>query len=422
MLFIMFIGQRLNLVNKDENKVAAFERQCDSIKDSILQAKDNQEILDIINSKSSYLYIYVLDDEGKVLLGPDNNLEKTFDIEELKNQQAPDADKKYNLIYKNFNDNTLILFEGNLYSGGSISFFMIIGYLICFWIIFCLLTINREKYIEVICRGLKEISNGDFDYSIKVKGKDELSEISKSINDMNKKLKDAKEKEKLIEEEKDKFIMNISHDLRTPLTSIIGYINLIKDTEYNKEIIKKYIDIIDFKSEALNKMINDFFEYNKLNMSEVKLNKAKICINEFLRQVVTSMMVIADKETKKLNLNIENEDIYCNFDGDKMFRVMENLLINAIKYSKDNSIIYIAAGEDKGKVFMKIKNQVEDKEKININKIFESTYRGDKARRTNKGGAGLGLAISKKIIELHEGSIEAYFDKNFITFCIELHK
>lgn len=427
-VMINWILNSLNVVNPNETneeRIRTFENQCNRIKDTIINSTD-EEVLDIINSKNAIADIYILDKEGKVLLKSDNSLETTFSIEKMKDEQIVDSEdysKKYNLIYNNPVNNTLILFEGNLRSSSAKSDLpYVIVFVISFLGIFCLLNLKREKYIKLICDGLKEIATGDFDYVIKVKGKGELSEISKNINEMNKQLKHTREQEKIIESEKDKFIMNISHDLRTPLTSIIGYVNLIKDTDYNEESIKKYIEIIDFKSESLNKMINDFFEYNKLNLSEVTLSKSKICINEFLRQVVASMMVIADKENKIIELKIKAEDIYLNFDGEKMFRVMENLLTNALKYSSDNSKIYVTCNEEIDKVCIKVKNRVDHQEQINIDKIFQRMYRGDKARRTNKGGAGLGLAIAEKIIQLHGGAINAKFEGETIVFSITLMK
>ncbi len=411
------------LFKKDGNdyyvQTTHFTKQCKNIEKKITNAKDDKEIYSIINNNIRYADIFVLNKNGEVLIKSKNCMESSFDLDSLsKSNNYIDTEEyaiKYNLIDK-LDNNRYILFSGTLIRTEH-SILILIVPIIIFIVLFFILTNKEIVYIKELCLGLKEISKGDLKYRVRIMGKDEISEIGSSINDMSQKLYEYKQKEKKIEKDKELFIMNISHDLRTPLTSIIGYVNLLKSKYSCNDDIKKYIDIIDLKAARLNKLINDFFEYNKLNNCEIKLNKINISLNEFMRQVVTGIIPLCSEKNLKIKLLFPEYDIDINIDPDKMFRVMENLLINAIRYCNIGSEIQLSISREEN-IIIYITNECDDFNEEEINNIFDKFYRGDKARISTKGGAGLGLSIAKSIVELHNGKIFAEYNGKKI--CLKL--
>lgn len=394
-----------------------FVKQCKSTEKKIADAKNDNEIYSIINKNVKYADIFILSKNGEVLIKNKNSMEKSVDLASIAKNNNIDTTEyavKYNFIDK-LDNNRYILFSGTLFKSESHSILILIVPIIIFMILFFILTNKELGYIKKLCLSLKEISKGNLKYKVEIIGKDEISEIGKSINDMSKKLYEYKEKEKEIEIEKDLFIMNISHDLRTPLTSIIGYVNLLKN-EYNyNDDIRKYIDIIDLKSTSLDKLINDFFEYNRLSNCEPELNKVNISLNEFIRQVVTGVIPLCSEKNLEIKLLLPSKDINIDIDPDKMLRVIENLLTNAIRYCNRGSEIQVSLTEGEN-IIICITNECDDFNKAEINNIFNKFYRGDKARNSTKGGVGLGLAIAKSIVELHNGKILAEYNGKKICF------
>jgi len=399
-------------------QTASFAKQCKAIQKKIANAKNDTEIYSIINENVRYADIFILSKNGEVLIKNKNSMEKNFDLDSITNTNnnidTTEYAIKYNVIDK-LDNNRYILFSGTLLKSEGHSILVLIVPIIIFMMLFFILTNKELDYIKKLCLGLKEIAKGNLKYRVKIMGKDEISEIGKSINDMSQKLYEYKKKEKEIERDKDLFIMNISHDLRTPLTSIIGYVNLLKN-EYNyNDNIRKYINIIDLKSTSLDKLINDFFEYNKLSNCEPELNKVNISLNEFIRQVVTGVVPLCSEKNLEIKLLLPNKDININIDPDKMLRVIENLLINSIRYCNIGSEIQVSLTEEEN-IIICITNECDDFNKAEINNIFNKFYRGDKARNSIKGGTGLGLAIAKNIVELHNGKILAEYNGKKICF------
>lgn len=286
--------------------------------------------------------------------------------------------------------------------------------IVVFIALFFIFTYKDINYIKELSCGLKNIADGNLNFKVRVKGKDEISQIAKNINYMTEKLFEAKEEERLLEEKKDLFIMNISHDLRTPLTSIIGYVELIKKIISDKgyDEIKEYVDIVSSKSERLNTLINNFFDYNKINFGKVNLNKVRINLNEFIRQITGGMLPVLKERNLNIALSLTKDEVNAEVDPEYMYRVIENLIMNASKYSDFNTEIIIGTYEENNRVIIFIENSCKDFNDNNIKFIFDKFYKGDASRSTKNEGAGLGLAIAKAIIEMHDGEIKAcYKDK-----------
>ena len=416
----------IDVSDKDYNKdFKYFEDECNEINEEIENSKDDDEVESIINRKSNFVKIYILDNQGNVLIKNNECKEKSFDINALMNMEKYYAHTRYDIEYtdlKKFEGSRYIYFNENLNKGDSMLTIFIVT-IVVFCIMFFVITRRELEYINRLNLGLMKIANGNFDYKVDVKGMDEISQIAENINHMSEKLYKSREEQKISEEKKDLFIMNISHDLRTPLTSVIGYIDLIKKacTEQDNYVqVKKYADIAYNKAERLNTLINDFFEYNKINFGMMSLNKMKIDMNEFLRQAVSEMIPVAMDKEANIKLKLPESRLESNVDPEKMSRVMENILMNAIRYSDKKSEIKVSLYEKENKAVIVVENKCSSFNKDKIEFIFDKFYKGDSSRSTKNSGAGLGLAIAKSIIEIHGGCINAEYDNKKVKLTITL--
>ncbi len=289
-----------------------------------------------------------------------------------------------------------------------------------FLVTFVFLVNRKVKYIKFLTTEVKKIKKEGFGKTIEVKGGDELSDLCKSINDMSLELGDRIKREKNIEDNKHELITNISHDLKTPLTSIVGYLDLLSRDNINEETRDKYIKIAYNKSLRLKSLVNELFEYTKLTGNDIKFEENRINISMLLNQTVGENIINFSKRNIEVELNNSYNELFCNIDPLKMFRVFENLIRNAEKYADSDSkfIVSVNVVDDNVKISFinKCAGLVED----DIEKFFERFYRQDKSR--NKEGTGLGLAIVQRIIELHNGSIEVEKENENIKFSITLKK
>ncbi|WP_342578646.1 HAMP domain-containing sensor histidine kinase [Psychrobacillus sp. FSL K6-2843] len=301
-----------------------------------------------------------------------------------------------------------------------IYYFIWITTVILTFIISLLVMIRRKiKYLQHITDSVQTIANGKLGTTIEIKGNDELSQLAKNINYMSKELKSKFEHERQIVSAKNELITNISHDLRTPLTSIIGYVDLLRKKEYrDDEQLYDYLETIYSKSQNFSKLINELFEYTKLTSPDLKLNFTEVELGGLLEQILGEYMPILEKEGLDIQKSITEEDIHVSMDIEKIVRVYDNLLMNVIKYSKKPSILKVDLHIVGIKAIFTISNQVENLPVQDVNKLFERFYRGDMARKED-GGSGIGLAISKRIIELHGGTIDANYREGWLTFTIE---
>ncbi|NFO03391.1 HAMP domain-containing histidine kinase [Clostridium botulinum] len=304
----------------------------------------------------------------------------------------------------------------------SINIFYIISFLgIAIFLITFVSLVNRKvKYIKFLTKEVKVIKDEGFGKTIKVKGKDELSELCQSINDMSLELRKKIDNEKIIEKNKNELITSVSHDLRTPLTSIIGYVDLLKKNEFNdKEKFDNYIEVIDERTKSLNRLINELFEYTKLTSHDIKLNYSRLEIVSLIEQMVGEYTPIFNKENLEVIKDITDKDIFINADIEKIVRVLENLLTNAIKYSVKNSKVLIKLFEENDYVVVSVSNKAKDITEDDLKNIFERFYKVDKSRK-EQDSTGLGLSIVKRIVELHNGEIDVNLNEDIIEFKISL--
>lgn len=222
------------------------------------------------------------------------------------------------------------------------------------------------------------------------------------------------------EQKKNDLIMYMAHDLKTPLTSVIGYLTLLtQENEISEPLKEKYMNIALDKAIRLEELTNQFFEITRYNLQNMPINKKKIDLSFLIDQLVDECYPMLQK--RKLGCAI-NKDSHIEFfgDGDKLARAFENLLKNAINYSYENTNIEIEMKQNDNKICISFKNKGDKIPEYKLDKIFDKFYRADESRTTSTGGTGLGLAITKEIIELHEGSIIVKNEEETIEFYIEL--
>ena len=201
----------------------------------------------------------------------------------------------------------------------------------------------------------------------------------------------------------------------------MGYIGLIKNKKYdNEEAMMEYLDIAFKKSEKLKCLIEDLFEYTKLNNDGIKLKMNEVNLNEFILQLTDELAPIFEENGITIINKSSEEGIRVNVDTDKMLRVFENLLTNAVKYSYKPGKVVIGVYKSKNNAIVAIKNKGQNIPKEKLNRLFDRFYRVDESRNTEMGGSGLGLAISKNIVELHGGRIWAECEGEDISFYVEL--
>lgn len=295
--------------------------------------------------------------------------------------------------------------------------------LVIFAIIF-LITVNRRiKYLKYISKSVTNIKTQKYLNPIDIKGNDEISQLAEDINTMSERLKENYEKEKKQEEAKNDLIVAVSHDLKTPLTSIIGYLELLnKDKENFTEKQQEFLKVAYEKSENLKKLIEELFEYTKLSNNYVKLDKVPFNIAVLVNQIVGEYILFFNEKNITVEIECSNNELICEIDMQKFIRVIENLVKNAEKYSYRNSAFKIIMFEDEKNIKLSFINEGDNISEDDLLKIFDEMYRIDKSRNVEIEGSGLGLPISKKIIELHEGRIWAECNGNKINFNIELPK
>ena len=290
-----------------------------------------------------------------------------------------------------------------------------------FIVIFIIITNKKMKYLDEIASGLKIIANGDLSYHIEEKGSDEIGNLASNINYMAEEVNRKIEAERKAEKTKADLITNVSHDLRTPLTSIMGYIGLIKEGRYdNQETMNEYLNIAFNKAEKLKGLIEDLFEYTKLDNGGIKLNKTKVNLTEFLFQLTEELTPMFEESGLSIIKSATEDRIMVDLDPDKMLRVFENLLTNSIKYSFKPGNIVVGIYESNGYATVAVRNKGETIPKEKLDKLFERFYRMEESRNTQTGGTGLGLAIAKNIVDLHEGKIWAECYGEDISFYVKL--
>ncbi len=250
----------------------------------------------------------------------------------------------------------------------------------------------------------------------------EMKEVQYLLNDIKANVKANEQAAKEAEQRKNDLIVYLAHDLKTPLTSVIGYLTLLRDEgQISPELQEKYLSISLEKAERLEDLINEFFEITKFQLTTISLEYGQVNLTRMLEQITYEFAPMLAPKQLTCNL-IADPNIFITCDGDKIQRVFDNLLRNAVNYSYENSEIKIEVLEDEHSVQCQFTNHGATIPREKLDRIFEQFYRLDTARTTKTGGAGLGLAIAKEIVEKHNGSIGANSANETIRFVVILPK
>lgn len=248
----------------------------------------------------------------------------------------------------------------------------------------------------------------------------EMVEVEKKLNHFK---TEAIKNERLArenEQKKDELIVYLAHDIKTPLTSMIGYLSLLSEIkDMPQEQRNRYIDIALDKSYRLEYLINELFDVARFNSEKIVLEKEEINLNLMLEQIADDFYPTLKEMNKKINFTSDEKTILYA-DHDKLSRVFNNLIKNAVNYSKENTDIDISILNKENQATVKITNKGKQIPKEKLDKIFEKFYRLDSSRTSKTGGSGLGLAIAKEIVELHGGRIYAESDMKETTFSVIL--
>lgn len=294
--------------------------------------------------------------------------------------------------------------------------------LIDVWVVWWRLRRRYHLYLmNHIIGELHYIAQGHLDHRIPFRLKGSEQHVITSVNALVDSAVQSMDDERKIEKSKDELITNVSHDLRTPLTSIIGYLGLIEDKQYqNEEDILKYTHIAYEKAKQMKNLVDDLFEYTKVQQHGVPVNIMWVDLNQLLEQLTASFALEADRRGIKISSKVVPNPLMIEADPEKLGRVFNNLVANAFKYGNGASYIRITAHQEQDKVVVKVANDGTPIPEKAQSHLFERFYRAEASRSRATGGTGLGLAIVKSIVDLHHGQVTVSSDADETAFIVTL--
>jgi signal transduction histidine kinase len=292
-----------------------------------------------------------------------------------------------------------------------------------FVLFFFLLSRGSILYLEEISRALHEISQGNFSVRIRTRSKDELGELGENIMQMAARLKQWMAEEKEAERSKNELITSVSHDLRTPLTSILGYLELIeKDGSHDIAALRRNAGIAYQKSQQLKKLIDDLFEYTTVSHGTLHLKFARIDLKALFGQLAEEFVPVLQAAGMEYRLVLPEEECFVIADGDLLVRVFQNLVSNAIRYGRSGKFVDLTICRAEEWLVASVMNYGNPISSNDLSHIFERFYRVENSDSDQTGSAGLGLAIAKNIVDLHHGIITAHSSTDRTIFEVRLKR
>lgn len=289
----------------------------------------------------------------------------------------------------------------------------ILVFVLCFYY----LIHDYMKYIRIIANGIKDIAQGNFDTEIPVRSLDEFGEMASYLNQMQENIKGIMERERVAEHTKNDLISSVAHDLRTPLTSIIGYLGWVREQpDLDERTRQKYLDIAYRKAQHLEQLTNELFGFVKLEHREMSMHVGILDIRQLLEQLLDECYPSFEKYGLENEFICQEERIMMEGDGNLLARLFENLLNNAVKYGKDGKLIRVELEKKIESAVIKVINYGYVIPEQEIGKLFRKFYRIEHSRSQDTGGTGLGLAIVEQIVQLHHGTISVKSDLQGTVF------
>ncbi|MGM7634849.1 sensor histidine kinase [Bacillus sp. Hm123] len=280
------------------------------------------------------------------------------------------------------------------------------------------LLFKRIAYFNQIAQHTERVAAGYPESDLPVKGKSVFAKMAENMNQLKQGVKVSQREQAKSERLKTELITNVSHDLRTPLTSIISYTELLKTPGLAEEERAAYTEIIDRKSKRLKVLIDDLFEASKMASGNAELVKEKADLVQLLQQALAEYNETIGESDLHFRVTNPEEPVYAYVDGQKVWRVFDNLIGNILKYSLENTRVYISMKTEGDQAIITFKNVTKYELGDNLDELFERFKRGDRSRHTD--GSGLGLAIAKSIIDLHDGQLDIEVDGDLFKVTVSL--
>lgn len=290
---------------------------------------------------------------------------------------------------------------------GSKPIMIVVGFPL-FIFFFLALSRNTMNYIRTLSTGVQTLAKGDLSYKLPISGTDELAMLAESMNTMATKLQQAINEEREAAQAKNDLITGVSHDLRTPLTSVLGFLEYIENDRYDNEIeLRYYVGIAYDKALTLRKLIDDLFEFTRVSDSGMPLQLEPVDLGKLLSQLTEEFAPVLERAEMNYRIHLGEGPLVMMGDADVLVRLYENLFTNAVRYGKDGKILDITVSRKDDQIIAVCTNYGPPIPPADIPHLFQRFYRVDKSRSRETGGTGLGLAIAKSITELHHGTISA---------------
>lgn len=278
---------------------------------------------------------------------------------------------------------------------------------------------KRTKAIQTIADTLSKMANNEITSEIYVKGNSLIANIAKDVNTVREGFAISNQKQSNSERLKTELITNVSHDLRTPLTSVLNYVDLAKRSDITEEERQEYLQIIDNKSKRLKVLIDDLFEASKMASGAVELNKEQVDLVALMYQALAEYEDRFEDQKLIVRTKTSNPHMYAYCDGRKMYRVFENLFSNVIKYAQPATRVYLEMTYEGSEIVITLKNISNYELGFDVSELAERFKRGDSSRHTE--GSGLGLSIVKSILELHGAAFELSQDGDLFKVIIKIN-
>lgn len=300
----------------------------------------------------------------------------------------------------------------------------VVGFLVLIdiWVIVWRLRRRYAQYqLQHIIRELHYIAQGHFYHRISFKVRGEQQQVITSVNSLVDSAIQSMDDERKIEQSKDELITNVSHDLRTPLTSIIGYLGLIEDEQYHsQEDLLKYTHTAYEKATQMKSLVEDLFEYTKVRQTSAPLNIMSVNLDQMLEQLAASFELEASKKNITMSAETKPSNLMIQADAEKLGRLFSNLIANGLKYGDGATYIKLTAQQKNNEVQVYVSNDGAKIPEKSQNHLFERFYRVEESRSKATGGTGLGLAIVQGIVDLHHGNVKVESNEKETSFVVTI--